>query len=113
MKATIVSILIAGTVIPLCIWAFRVQIRICRKMRLWELENYIEDLYKIPCSPCYGDGYEGYTLEGEPTGEICEVCDSYGYLWRSICPPRWLKHSAIWREPEVGKLRLKSRQSLR
>lgn len=82
------------------VWAIREQLRRNKQWRLWELKGYLDNCYKIPCSYCKGTGYEGYTLDGEPTGEFCESCESYGFVWCAIYPPRWLKHGNIWRQSE-------------
>lgn len=89
------------------VWAFREQIRRNRRWRLLELKFYLDDLYKMTCEYCKGTGYDGYTSDGEPNGEICEHCDSYGFVWRAGFPPEWLKHSNTWRQSEVDKLQQK------
>ena len=86
------------------IWAIRAELKRNRKRRRRELQDYVDRCYHIKCLDCEGTGYEGYALDGEPTGEFCEKCESYGFLWRSICPPRWLKHGCIWRQSEFEKL---------
>jgi len=65
----------------------------------------LDALNKVHCALCNGTGYEDYTKDGEPTGEFCENCESYGYYWRAICPPRWLKHGNIWRQSEIDELK--------
>ena len=100
----VIIVLLAVACIP---WAIREQIRRNRWWKNTELKFYIDNLYKTTCGYCDGTGYEGYTKEGEPIGEFCEHCESFGYIWRAICPPRWLKHSNTWRESEVEVLRRK------
>lgn len=90
-------IILAVTCIP---FAIREQIRRNRWWRNYELKFYIDNLYKMDCTFCNSTGYEGYTKEGEPTGEFCEHCESFGFVWRAICPPRYLKHSNTWRQSE-------------
>ena len=90
------------------VWAIKEQIRRNWKWRLWELRDYVGHCYKIQCPQCNGTGCESYTLDGEPTGEFCEDCDSYGYMWRAICPPRWLKHGNTWRQSEFEELQRKA-----
>lgn len=104
MIGKIILVLYLGAVVIFMIWAIREQCRRVRQWRRWDLEQYLRDIYKIPCKYCEGTGYEGYTLDGEPTGEICEHCDSYGYLWRATFPPRWLKHGNVWRQTEIEEL---------
>jgi len=99
--AVICLIGISIIVIP---WAIRVQIKRNRCWRDLELKQYLEDLYKISCRYCNGTGYEGFTIDGEPT-QFCEHCEGYGFVWRSICPPRWLKHGPIWRQSEIDSLK--------
>lgn len=75
-----------------------------------DLKEYIDGLHKAICPFCAGSGYESYNQEGEPTGEFCEHCESYGFLWRAINPPRWLKHGNVWRQSEFEKLVLRAHQ---
>ena len=97
----VVIIVLAVSCIP---FAIREQIRRNRWWKNKEIEFYLDNLYKRNCTYCDGAGYEGYTKEGEPTGEICEHCESFGFVWRAICPPRFLKHSNTWRQSEYDEL---------
>lgn len=90
--------------VVVCVWAIKEQFRRNRWWRSINLEQYLGDCYKVQCPICVGTGYEGYTDDGEPAGEICENCESHGYLWRAICPPRWLKHGNTWRQSEYENL---------
>jgi len=88
-------------VVALIVYAIRLAI----KRKCWwheaELRIYIDDLFETACPHCFGTGYESYTRCGEPTGEFCESCESYGYVWRTYsAPPRWLKHGPMWTESE-------------
>lgn len=100
----VVLIFFAVTCIPFVI---REQIKRNRWWRNSELKSYVDNLYKMTCNYCDGSGYEGYTKEGEPTGEFCEHCESHGFVWRAICPPRFLKHGNIWRQSEYDGLHKK------
>lgn len=100
----VVLVLFAVTCIP---FAIREQIKRNRWWRNSELKFYVDNLYKMTCSYCDGTGYEDYTKEGEPTGEFCEHCDSHGFVWRAICPPRFLKHGNTWRQSEYDELHKK------
>ena len=71
------------SLMALIIWAIREQIKQTRHWRSWELKDYLDDLYKI----------------------TCKYCDSFGYVWRSTFPPRWLKHGNTWRQTEVEALK--------
>ena len=91
-----------------CIWAFKHHLKQIKRWRIHELKQYLDDCYKTPCKSCDGSGYEGYTFDGDPTGEICEDCESHGFVWRAICPPRWLKHNPIWRQSEFEQLQMQA-----
>ena len=102
----ILLVIFCGIISPaVIIWCIKRQIQVSRQWKAAELKEYLKDLYKITCASCGGSGYEGYTLDGDPNGEICEHCDSFGYVWRCICPPRWLKHGCIWRHTEIEALK--------
>jgi hypothetical protein len=106
MENVLVAILIILAIV--CIpFAIREQIKRNRWWKNNELKFYLDDLYKMRCGYCDGSGYEAYTKDGEPTGEICEYCESFGFVWRAICPPKWLKHGNIWRQSEIESLKLK------
>jgi len=94
-------------------WAVRKQIRRTKRWRKWEVRFYLKDIYKVPCPNCKGSGYESYTPDGEPNGEICEPCDSYGYFWKAISPPKFLKHKNTWTQTEIDKLRKMSERQIK
>ena len=73
------------------VYIFRLVIQRLRKFKAWELESYVKELRKIPCSPCKGSG--GIWAKDGELIDICEECESYGHLW-AYCGfylPRWIR----------------------